>query len=208
MKDSTSQVNVVFHASEIIKDACKSSVNVNVRDDDTITFKQVVQLSKECKKSVDELLKGTRVVRFDMPCTQKREQDPKFKSYLEYLRKKEISKEIYGHSSNIGIAGIGKEISDTLSVGVNIIAAMATGFVVFWYLGRNAFGGANEVNGLICGAVGMIGALLVETWIFMLRDERKHITDRKEANKVKNKALGGKDDKSIAETTTEKQKTE
>lgn len=51
---------------------------------------------------------------------------------------------------------------------------MFTGFVVFWYVGRGLF--HDEHTGILCGIVGMICAMILETVLIIIRDEKSVIT--------------------------------
>lgn len=58
-----------------------------------------------------------------------------------------------------------------LGVGLNMIALMATGFFVFYLLGQR-LGGGNKLVPVVSGLVGLVGAMLVETILFMIREEK------------------------------------
>jgi uncharacterized membrane protein YuzA (DUF378 family) len=58
-----------------------------------------------------------------------------------------------------------------LGVGLNMIALMATGFFVFYLLGQR-LGGGSKLVPVVSGLVGLVGAMLVETILFMIREEK------------------------------------
>jgi hypothetical protein len=154
-----------------------------------LTIKQLAQ-EKNKPLSLKELMHGaSKVTKVDLPSLRPPPPNPEYEKMMAKFRLKEMQREIQagvthypeerrGIFSLGATHGVGKEITESLTVGGNIVIAMLTGFVAFWFVGRNAFG-SSEVNGIICGAVGMIGALLLETWMFLMKVEKQSMIEKK-----------------------------
>jgi len=77
--------------------------------------------------------------------------------------------------TNKNKGGIGSLISE-MSVGLNVVILMGTMFFVFYYIGKHQFN--NDVKALICGLAGMIGTLLVEAILIIVRDQKKTMREQ------------------------------
>jgi hypothetical protein len=74
-----------------------------------------------------------------------------------------------------------KSASREMGVGINILTLMFTGFVVFWYAGQQMFRyhpTYDKIGPVFCGLVGLIGALLLEVTLFMLRESKAEIKQK------------------------------
>lgn len=76
------------------------------------------------------------------------------------------------------------QVTKDLSVGLNVILVMFTGFMVFYYAGNMLFP-HNKVYATGLGAIGLIAALLLETFVLLLRDRKELAMDeRRERDRV------------------------
>ena len=66
-----------------------------------------------------------------------------------------------------GVASASRDLGE----GLNILTLMVTGFAVFYYAGVQV-GGGGKVVPVVCGLVGLVGALMVEVALLMLRERR------------------------------------
>lgn len=103
------------------------------------------------------------------------QKNPKFEKYLEMARgracKRDYDSLMGRENSLVGLGINGKEIRDSLTVGGNLIAGAATGFVFFYVLGSSRYNGDFKLS-VICGAVGLVGALIIESILFVIRANR------------------------------------
>ena len=60
-------------------------------------------------------------------------------------------------------------VNQYMSVGVNIIISMISMFVVGWYLGEKSFG---RTGGILFGLVCAVGIMVVEIWLYLLREQK------------------------------------
>jgi uncharacterized membrane protein len=145
---------------------------------------------------VHELLHGSGVAPLP-PVRSSRRQDPAFKRYLEEQRikqeRREYAKLVADLPGNRKAAARANR-DDDLSIGanyasaqrdighgVNILTLMITGFVVFYYVGNSLFP-HNNVFAVMTGLIGLIGALMLEVCLFLVREQKK---DRQEAQQIK-----------------------
>lgn len=84
--------------------------------------------------------------------------------WRERMREIEYSKVLLGERSR---AHEGRETVEGMRIAASILVAMFTGFVVCWFVGRNAF--HSEAHGIAFGAVGMIAALAIETTLTIIK---------------------------------------
>lgn len=86
-----------------------------------------------------------------------------------------------------------KSYSNQLSMGLSIIASMATVFVVSYYLAGTA--GANSMMQAVSGLVGMIVIMIIEVVLIVIRtnDIDAHVAKRQKAEtRKKEKAWGAR----------------
>jgi len=63
-----------------------------------------------------------------------------------------------------------KNMTSGISVGISVLVSMATMFVVCYYMASHANYG--HVTATICGLVGMVGIMVIETVLFMIQADR------------------------------------
>jgi hypothetical protein len=59
-----------------------------------------------------------------------------------------------------------------VGIGLNMIVFMITGFVLFWFIGKQYFPAGDLVSPVLCGVLGLVGAMLVEISLYILREEK------------------------------------
>lgn len=120
------------------------------------------------------------------------------KQFQQYLAQQRIIQEhrqyrdmMHNKLSNSTSLSMGQsyaELSGELSIGVNVILMMVTGFISAMWCGRQLF--PNDiVLPVVCGLAGMIIALLIEIMLFIIRD-RKHDIIVKNKEKFRLQELG------------------
>lgn len=67
-----------------------------------------------------------------------------------------------------------KGASRDIGHGLNILTLMATGFIVFYYAGSNLFP-HNPMLAVFCGMGGLVGALMLEVTLFLVREQKSDI---------------------------------
>lgn len=133
---------------------------------------------------VHELLQDSSVAPL-APLRSGRVQDPAFKRYLQEQRWKqdrreynELVKDLPGNklpaSEDPSIGAGVKAASRDIGHGINIISLMITGFVVFYYIGSNLFP-HNHIFAVLCGLLGLVGALMVEVCLFLVREQKQEM---------------------------------
>ena len=70
----------------------------------------------------------------------------------------------------MGGAGVG-EASRDMGAGLNILTLMVTGFAVFYYAGTMV-GGGGQLVPVVSGLIGMVGAMMVEVVLLMIRERK------------------------------------
>ena len=73
-------------------------------------------------------------------------------------------------------------IRTQLSIGLNVLAAMATGAIFGYYVGNTLFG--DVVYAYICALIGIILAMALEIWLFILREEKESILEERKTKVV------------------------
>jgi len=121
-----------------------------------------------------------------IPPKPERKKSPEFQAYLEKMKRKQedmqykqMSKTVNSSSFSTSPSSIIKDaefssLSKELGVGLNIIVLMATGFIVFWYVGKSIYKD-DTVKPVFLGLIGLIGALLIETVLLIIREQKKDI---------------------------------
>jgi len=106
-------------------------------------------------------------------------------TFLEKMRRKQEERQyqqmMIGSSGPLtikssiseGKSSAGSALNEA-GVGLNILVLMATGFILFWYAGRSIFP-SQPIMPTICGLVGMIGAMILETLLLIIRDQKQII---------------------------------
>jgi len=127
---------------------------------------------------VYELCRGSRPF---IPPPPRRQRDPAFLRYLEEQRFKQERREylkmvedLPGNKPMSRDESFGSSYASAsreLGQGLNVLTLMATGFVVFYYIGSNFFSG-NKVMPAMCGLLGLVGALLLEVCLFVVREQK------------------------------------
>lgn len=79
-----------------------------------------------------------------------------------------------GNYDSIEDMGLGASMS-FVGEGVNLLACMAGGFVIFWYLGSHIFTGETSAMPVVCGLIGLLLALAVEVILIAVREQKKDI---------------------------------
>lgn len=120
--------------------------------------------------------------------------DPEIMEYLNTLRKKQARRELEGilgngaHGKQGPQDGLGAALKDMhvqLGMGINVILLMITGFIVCWWIGKQAFGSEDDRSGfggvgaILSGLTGMVAVMVVEMGLFVIREQRR--IDREEA---------------------------
>ena len=124
-----------------------------------------------------------------------RRRDPAFLAFLERQRIKQSQREYLSlvhdlpgntelaravHATSIATTptdasdysgGFGKSIGREMGEGINILTLMVTGFVVFYY-GASMVWQHSKLAPVVGGLVGLVGALLLEVTLLMLRERR------------------------------------
>ena len=95
--------------------------------------------------------------------------------FLKKLRQKQGMIDFdSARDSRMSLGSVKSEVSVAFGEGTHIFTAMIAGFVVFWYCGRIAFSCEyTSLPAILSGTVGMTGALLVESWLYVLRAEKQ-----------------------------------
>jgi len=130
---------------------------------------------------VEDFLKDLPV--FD-PSTVQSTKSREFKEFLEKNRIKmerreyeEMVKHLPGNKymrdDDISVGKQIKLVSEEAAMGIEILALMFTGFVVFYYIG-SAYSG-NQFTGIVSGLVGLVLAMLLETVMLVLRENKKQL---------------------------------
>lgn len=129
---------------------------------------------------IHELLRHTTY--YQQPIQPTKRKSAEFERYLQQQRIKldrleyetminnSISKKQQHKIGNVGQSFA--EISKDISIGINVILMMITGFMVALFIGRQLFVD-NVTMQVLCGTVGLIIALLVEVILFIIRDKTK-----------------------------------
>lgn len=111
--------------------------------------------------------------------------DPEIVEYLNSLRQKQTRRELeelLGNGGVHGRDGVGPALRDMhmqAGMGINMILLMITGFIVCWWLGKKLFGSEKDPSGIggvgavLSGLAGMIGVMIVEMSLFVIREQRK-----------------------------------
>ena len=111
---------------------------------------------------------------------------PAFEAYLERMKVKQNQREtnaLLGRSTVDQVEfGVGNTLTE-VGMGINIIALMATGFVVFYYGGRQYFGPHDQLAPVLCGLFGLIAAMMLEIILFMLRYQQSRIGAKLKKNR-------------------------
>ncbi len=62
------------------------------------------------------------------------------------------------------------------AVGMNVIIVMITGFVVFWYAGKQFFHAEpNSIKPVITGVCGLVAAMILEVTLLIVRDQKQQL---------------------------------
>jgi len=123
---------------------------------------------------VHELLQGASI----FPEQPVSNQTPEFRAYLEMAKKRMDDRE---YEKAAGSMSFNKKDPDNVAstmreggtravaFGMNVIVLMATGFAFFYFVGRAlGFEGAGPI---LMGALGLVLAMLLETVLFVVREE-------------------------------------
>lgn len=96
----------------------------------------------------------------------------------------ELKEELYGAASKETVRSTTAE----MGLGLNILTLMFTGFVVFYYIGTMISDSpSNTVLPVMMGLVGVIGALLMEVILVLLRERRQDILKEKADKEIEQK---------------------
>eukprot|EP00462_Mataza_sp_D1_P005552 CAMPEP_0175121046 /NCGR_PEP_ID=MMETSP0087-20121206/952_1 /TAXON_ID=136419 /ORGANISM="Unknown Unknown, Strain D1" /LENGTH=184 /DNA_ID=CAMNT_0016402547 /DNA_START=280 /DNA_END=833 /DNA_ORIENTATION=+ len=116
---------------------------------------------------------------FDKPAVRVRPKE--LQTFLDKLKVRQAQEEIQAAKFDTFDQALSKRAKQTfkmdaeslsfVSVGVNMILLMFTGFVVCWYLARQAFG-EESLWPLVFGLVGLSAAMLLEVLLFIVRDAK------------------------------------
>jgi hypothetical protein len=80
-------------------------------------------------------------------------------------------------SSSVNVASMFGTATRDLAFGVNVLAVMFTGFVVFFYAGMSLFP-HNRTAHAVCGLAGFVAAMMLEATLFIVRDEAAHLRSK------------------------------
>lgn len=117
---------------------------------------------------------------------------PELQKYLKTLRSqqekdeyKRLVADLPGNKPiNTGPLNGVSSVTKDLSIAVNVLSILITGFVVFFYIGRGLFGD-NLAMCVGCGCIGLIGGLLLETCLLIVRDKQERIVEEREIRREK-----------------------
>jgi len=121
---------------------------------------------------------------------------PELQKYLKTLRAQQEKQEykrlvadLPGNKPiNTGPLNGVSSVTKDLSIAVNVLTILITGFVVFYYIGRSFFGD-NLALSVGCGCVGLIGGLLLETCLLIVRDKQERIVEEREIRREKQRYM-------------------
>jgi uncharacterized membrane protein len=140
---------------------------------------------------VHELLRGSSVQPLPVARSTRR-QDPEFKRYLEEQRIKQERREYNRMVADLPgnrfaadraereeMSSMGSEYASAqrdIGHGINVLTLMATGFIVFYYVGTSLFP-HNQVFAILTGLLGLIAALMLEVCLFLVREQKKELVE-------------------------------
>jgi hypothetical protein len=158
-------------------DSASSSSDTADNDDDSDPGEGWVHTL--CQRSRIQPLPSSRAAR---------PRDPAFLKFLEEQRWKQERREYHAMVKDLpgnkispdqqeeGIGSSYASASRDLGHGINILTLMVTGFIVFYYVGSNLFP-HNHIWPVLCGLVGLIGALMVEVSLFLVREQKASLEE-------------------------------
>eukprot|EP00469_Lotharella_globosa_P013740 CAMPEP_0167775266 /NCGR_PEP_ID=MMETSP0111_2-20121227/2457_1 /TAXON_ID=91324 /ORGANISM="Lotharella globosa, Strain CCCM811" /LENGTH=188 /DNA_ID=CAMNT_0007665149 /DNA_START=68 /DNA_END=634 /DNA_ORIENTATION=+ len=144
-------------------------------------YKLLKLQSKDHRGYIHELLEDSEV---SFPEEiEEDNRDPAFLKKLEQLRMK-AEHEYYFGPTQVKDEGV-KSLSMELGIGLNIILLMGTSFFVMYYAGLKAFPDSKVIP-VLMGAGGLVGILIIETVLIIMRDERENIRRKKKGGGRRN----------------------
>ena len=148
------------------------------RMQDVGTLKSLLQGSSMCIPSLDSQVSTKKL---------DPEQEKRKKRLKERVQERELHRMVSNVDSRQKMARqfkAGAAVSlKSASFGLHIILGMVFGFVAGYLLARTAYGGGQTVQ-VIGGIIGMVGTLIMEVTLYIIRDEKARLEAENRARKI------------------------
>lgn len=165
-------------------DTDTTSNNTNDTATPTPTDDDITMDDLDCGSGwVHELIRGSSPA-INILADNRPKRDPKLDVHLAKLRYQherreyqQLVKNMPGNRSLREEESIGQQFSKAaieMSIGLNMIVLMATGFIVCWFIASKFFPAGSSWP-VICGAGGLVFAMMVEMVLFLVREAKSDI---------------------------------